>query len=460
MSGSISIVDLQNVASDGMGPPVQISSEIGNVIEVTDLNDELGLNMLMNQTRAKSDGGQQAPSFGSEPIRLSVPEDAAKSIQFDSLEPISLDGPGMSSGPPASMGEPLPEITFQKESNPYSNFQSSSAGPSVSLSPPAPRNLEMENQKKVELLNKLQRLEKKGYPVSKRFTMDNALEEIEGEYTRLVDAQKLEASIRFQRQMMLGLISGVEMLNEKYDPFDFRLEGWSESVHTNVEDYDDIFEELYDKYKNKANMPPEMKLLVAIVGSGFMCHMSNSFFRSKAPSMDDVLKNNPMLAKQFAQAAANQAGGGFGNFMSMAMGVPPSAAAPPPGPVDPPGPTGAFFGTSGRTAPNTSAPSIPQTPGPRREMKGPSGVDDILKTFEEVRRAELESMGRAPPPSYSAPSPVVNDRPAMVAVSELQSVISDELQSQAETIRTSGGSRRRGGRRGAQPVGNTVSLDV
>ena len=457
MSGSISIVDLQSAASDGMGPPVQISSEIGNVIEVTDLNDELGLNMLMNQTRAKSDGAPSAPSFGSEPIRLSVPEDAAKSIQFDSLEPISLDGPGLSV-PPAS--EPLPEITFQKESNPYSNFQSSSAGPSVNLSPAAPRNLELENQKKVELLNKLQRLEKKGYPVSKRFTMDNSLEEIEGEYTRLVDAQKLEASIRFQRQMMLGLISGVEMLNDKYDPFEFRLEGWSESVHANVEDYDDIFEELYDKYKNKANMPPEMKLLVAIVGSGFMCHMTNSFFRQKTPTMDDVFKNNPMLAKQFAAAAAGQAGSGFGNFMGMAMGVPPSAAAPPPGPVDPPGPTGAFFGTSGRTAPNTSAPGIPPVNGPRREMKGPSGVDDILKTFEEVRRAELESMGRAPPPTYSAPSPAVNDRPAMVAVSELQSVISEELQSQAETIRTSGGSRRRGGRRGAQPVGNTVELDV
>jgi hypothetical protein len=34
MSGSISIVDLQSAASD-MGPPIQISSEIGNVIEQT-----------------------------------------------------------------------------------------------------------------------------------------------------------------------------------------------------------------------------------------------------------------------------------------------------------------------------------------------------------------------------------------------------------------------------------------
>ena len=55
--------------------------------------------------------------------------------------------------------------------------------------------------------------------------------------------------------------------------------------------------------------------------------LSNSFFRSKMPSMDDVLRNNPMLAKQMAAAAAQQAGPGFGNFMGMAMGVPPQHAA-------------------------------------------------------------------------------------------------------------------------------------
>ena len=37
-------------------------------------------------------------------------------------------------------------------------------------------------------------------------------------------------------------------------------------------------------------MSPEMRLVMAIGGSGFMCHVSNSFFRSKMPTMDDVLK--------------------------------------------------------------------------------------------------------------------------------------------------------------------------
>ena len=468
MSGSVTIQDLQNAATE-LGPPIQISSEIGNIIEVNDLNDDLGLNLLANQNKSTSFQSQQSfgsgqssfgsaqPSFGSAPIRLSAPDDSSKPLQFDSLEPIELNSFNTTQAP-ASNSFGLPEVTINRESSPYENNQSSSSGPSISLTSAPPRDLERERAEKAEYLNKLQRLESKGFPVSKRFTMDNSLDEVKQEFTRLIDARNLEASLRFQRQMLMGAITGMEWLNNKFDPFDVKLEGWSESVHTNVEDFDDIFEELYDKYKERGKMPPEMRLMFAVAGSGFMCHVSNSFFRSKMPSMDDVLRQNPMLAKQMAQAAAAQAGPGFGNFMGMAMGMqsPPGQqgvpmTSPMSAPMDPPGPTGAFFGASGRGAPNPSPAAQAASAPLRREMKGPSGVDDILKTFEEVRRTELESMGRAPPPNNSA-------QPAMVAA-ELQSIASEDMASQAESTRTGGGSGRRRGRKAA-PVGNILSMDA
>ena len=450
---SVSMQDLRSTALD-MGPPIAISSEIGNVIEVNDLSDDLGLNMLANQARAKTDA---PPTFGSAPIRLSVPDEPLKPIQFDTLEPIDLNTMSFGSNPPA-----LPQVSITRESQPFDNYQSSSSAPSISLTPAPPRDLEKERQEKIEYLNKLQRLESKGYPVSKRFTMDNSFEEIKQEYTRLVDARNLEGSLRFQRQMLMGAITGLEWMNDKFDPFDVKLEGWSESVHTNVEDFDEIFEELYDKYKDKGKMAPEMRLMMAVAGSGFMCHVSNSFFRQKMPSMDDVLKSNPMLAKQMAQAAAAQAGPGFGNFMGMAMGT----QAPPSGSsfgnsgdsslpassmaMDPPGPTGGFFGNNARSPPNPS-PMAQAVTGARREMRGPSGVDDILKTFEDVRNAEMESIGVRTMATMNQ-----QQQPAMVAVSELQSVASDDF-SQADSTRS--GMRRGRGRRPA-PVGSTVSIDV
>ena len=436
------------------------------------MTDDLGLNLLANQSKIRADGPSNSfgttnsfggnNSFGSAPIRLSAPDSDYKQVKFDTLEAIDLNtfgsGPSMESPAPVS----LAEISVSKEPSPYDNYQSSSASPTISLTPAPPRDLEREKLEKIEYLNKLQRLEAKGFPVSKRFTMDNSFDEIKGEYSRLVDARNLESSLRFQRQMLMGAITGLEWMNNKFDPFDIKLEGWSESVHTNVEDFDEIFEELYDKYKERGKMPPEMRLMMAVAGSGFMCHVSNSFFRQKMPTMDDVLKSNPMLAKQMAQAAAAQAGPGFGNFMGMAMGMPPqgqgqgpSGMPPSSMAMDPPGPTGGFFGNNSRSAPNPSQGAQQAAASPRREMKGPSGVDDILKTFEEVRRVEMESIGRTPPPMNNMPP--TQQQPAMVAVSELQSVASDDFASQAESTRSGRGGRR--GRRTA-PVGNMVSLDV
>jgi hypothetical protein len=78
-------------------------------------------------------------------------------------------------------------------------------------------------------------------------------------------------------------------------------------------------------------------------------------------------------------------------------------------------------------------------------MSGPSGVDDILKTFEEIRQAEesqTNNFPRQPPMSQNT-------------ASELQSLASEDLGS-VGTERTSGGRRRRR----QAPTGNVVSLNV
>jgi hypothetical protein len=449
---NVSIQDMQSVASGSgfnQGQSINISQEIGNVIEVTELTDDLGLNLLANQAKSKPDGAQ---GFGSAPIRLSVPDEPTKSIQFDTLEPIDLNSFGGFNDLHSSSAPALPQVTVSRDQG--FNTQSSSSGRSISLTPAPPRDLEKERQEKIEYLNKLQRLESKGYPVSKRFTMDNSFEEIKQEYTRLVDARNLEGSLRFQRQMLMGAITGIEWMNGKFDPFDLKLDGWSESVHENVEDFDEIFEELYDKYKDKGKMSPEMRLVMAVGGSGFMCHVSNTFFRSKMPSMDDVLRKNPDLARQMAAAAAQQAGPGFGNFMGMAMGVPeppPGVTPPGMGPFQPPPPppTGAFFAASEARMPQSQVQAQAQKPTARREMSGPSGVEDILKTFEEVRKAENQ-----PLPVYTSNQPAVQ-----ATMSGGASVMTDDM-SYSESINTGSGSAGRRRRRAAPPSGSTISLNV
>jgi hypothetical protein len=392
-------------------------------------------------------------------------------IEVTPLEPIDNLSFGATDALPIDMGnyggKPI-EMNFTKAEpsmfgDMFGNSQTAT-NPGIQLSSPT-RDPETEKKEKSDYLNKLQRLEAKGFPVSRKFTMDNGLEEMKTEYFRLVDARQLETSIKFQRQMLVGAITGMEWLNGRFDPFDLKLDGWSESAHENIEDFDEIFEELYDKYKDRGKMSPEMRLIMAIGGSGFMCHVSNTFFRSKMPTMDDVLRKNPELAKQMAAAAAQQAGPGFGNFMGMAMGTdvqsPPGTLPVGTGPFSPPpvAPTGAFFGAS---AASPASPQPPRSPAPvpppaprqvaRREMTGPSGVDDILKTFEEVRLAEAAERNEFQPAGGFV------TQPAVAAASRAASVVSFDVESQVDSVGTGASARRK--KRAQPPVGATISLNV
>jgi hypothetical protein len=469
----VTIREMENVARSMDGDIIGLSNELGNVIDITDSSDALGLNMLMNQSKV-SVNQQQSGGGGGNTISIAAPPAPAsfggiELAPLEPLEPITLNMDTFDSKPV--------EISFQREAPPPSNslFSNSqtATGPSVAFSPAQQqRDPEKEKKDKIDYLNKLQRLEQKGFPVARRFTMDNSLDEIKQEYDRLVDARNLEGSLRFQRQALMGVVTGLEWMNNRFDPFDLNLDGWSESVHENVEDFDEIFEELYDKYKDRGKMPPEARLLFSLAGSGFMVHVSNTFMKQRMPSAADVLKNNPELARQFAAAAANQAGSGFGNFMGMAMGAAGGGPQPqmqmPSGPqgISPEATTGAFFGSSAREMPNTPqvvASVEPPRQTARREMKGPSGVDDILKTFEEVRRQEvmggmdngMAGVGMSPPMMNNMVPPAMN-QPAISAVMEMESLASGDIGSQAESTRTGGGRRRRK----AAITGNTLAVNV
>ena len=187
-------------------------------------------------------------------------------------------------------------------------------------------------EKKEKILYDIERLRRRGVRFPRSFTMASDLDEMEAEYNRIKKDLETEQGVRFQRKMLMTCVSGIEMLNNRFDPFDVQLDGWSESVNENIGDYDDVFEELYEKYRGTGKMAPELRLLFMLGGSALMFHMTKSMFSSATPQMADVLRNNPGLASQMQQAAAQQmGGGGLASMMGMAQsGVAQSSAAPPP----------------------------------------------------------------------------------------------------------------------------------
>ena len=145
-------------------------------------------------------------------------------------------------------------------------------------------------RKKFELLRKLESLEKRGVKLTKRYTMESSLLEMEGEYEMIVNEKKKTTSIKFQGKMLMACITGLEFLNNKIDPFDLKLDGWSDQINENLDDYDDIFGELHEKYKSKGQWSPEIKLMFQLGGGAIMLHMTNSMFQSSMPGIDDIMR--------------------------------------------------------------------------------------------------------------------------------------------------------------------------
>ena len=239
--------------------------------------------------------------------------------------------------------------------NPDIPVDSASTG---GAAPPQQMSKEELLREKFKLLRKLEELEAKGVTLTKKYTMESSILEMRGEYETHIEEREHQNSKKFQAKMLLACITGLEFLNNKFDPFDLKLDGWSEQVNENIDEYDEIFAELHEKYKSKAQMAPELKLLFQLGGSAIMLHMTNTMFKSALPGMDDIMRQNPELMQQFTQAAVNSmsssnqaqglngrsaggggAGAGFTSFMSDIMGGGGSTSTsnlpsrPPPPPV-------------------------------------------------------------------------------------------------------------------------------
>ena len=228
-------------------------------------------------------------------------------------------------------------------------------------------------KEKFEILRKLEALETKGATLSKKYNMESDLQEMKGEYEILINEKEKQKSVKFQGKVLTTLITGLEFLNSKFDPFDIKLDGWSEQINENVEDFDEIFSELHEKYKSKAKMAPEIKLLFQLASSGIMIHMTNTMFKSALPGMDDIMKQNPDLMNHFTKAAMNsmeQSTPGLNNFMN-------------------------DFGMSHSEQSNNVNNSQPQSyqespkNNMRKEMKGPNNIDSLLSNLNNKKTTNI-----------------------------------------------------------------------
>lgn len=380
------------------------NKSMGADIDLDDLNNlEDELNNLssadeMRPSKAKtksnlfeqvwSDGGLKEDS-----IKLNFKDDDEESLagSIMSLHDDSKPSVGRSTADKTSFDDGKTWDGFEK-------FNNIPINPDKELSNTPRMTQEEMLLEKFKILRKLEELERKGGRLTKKYSMESSLAEMKGEYEMIIAEKERSNSCKFQGRMLMAAITGLEFLNNRFDPFDIKLDGWAEQLNENIGDYDEIFAELHEKYKSKAKMAPELKLLFQLGGSGIMVHMTNTMFKSAMPGMDDIMRQNPELAQQFTQAAVNSMGQqnpGFGGFMSNFMPGGGSGSGGGGGAgvnfnnMRPPAPMPTQQSKSERYAPQANRPDLNRA----------RGMDDginIQEQFESVGRQPMERSSKRP----------------------------------------------------------------
>ena len=203
--------------------------------------------------------------------------------------------------------------------NEYSNPvpKASSYGPSYGDGPSiATTNTQMDkyygfgseeelNLAKLDMLRKLGELAQYGVKLSQNYNMNSDYKAMKYEHELHKSIRDKHNGVKWLSNMMLNICWGTELANDNFNPFEFKLKGWSEQMNEDIDDYYDVLGELYEKYfKSGKPIPPELKLVLMIGGSAVKFHIANTAF-SKIPSLSQALSQNPALAQKLNEQAVS-----------------------------------------------------------------------------------------------------------------------------------------------------------
>ena len=361
------------------------NSSSKNDIDIDDLNNlENELNELTDETSGGSRNMFEARSDLFNKSFSTTTDDKQKSVHFDTGSSNNLGSLG------GGLGS---DSENEKTWDGFTKFNNVPLNPDKPISSQPQLSKEELLREKFKYLRRLETLETKGVTLTKKYSMESPLAEMQGEYEMIMEEKAKQNSVKFQGNMLMACINGIEFLNGRFDPFDIKLDGWGDQINENITDYDDVFAELYDKYKSKASMAPELKLLFQLGGSAMMVHMTNTMFKSAMPGLDDILRQNPDLMRQFQSAAVNtmgQSNPGFSGFMNGIVNNDSSAQ----GRNDVPAP-GSGSGSGYRPGNNNNSRPV-YTPSYQNKNDGINirenfgGTSDVPKSSRATSRAEMK----------------------------------------------------------------------
>lgn len=210
---------------------------------------------------------------------------------------------GPSNTSESKIGEASADYYNQNTAKTWDGYTKMTEVPTEILQTPKLVGREQSKKKRI-MLKRLDEWQKKGLIQSTNYNMDSPYEDIEDEYETVMEDKRKQESIKLQKHWFLTGINTIEFFNGMFNPFDLDLTGWGEKMSEDVDDDDELFGELYDKYKG-GKLAPEVSLLLRVATSAFLINMTNKMVSSATPGLSDVLKQSPDLMNAFMKATVD-----------------------------------------------------------------------------------------------------------------------------------------------------------
>lgn len=230
--------------------------------------------------------------------------------------------------------------------------------------------------KKRSMLDELERWAEKGYIKDNfNFNRDTPYEDVEEEYDAVLDKIRRKQSIELQKQILHNVMNFVELSNAWVDPFGLKLDGLADKTTEELDQYETIFGELYDKWKG-GKLPPELALLCKVGFSIAMLHASNNALSKTPIAYQNVISQSPELqrawhesvVKTMSESSNNEGIGFITDILKNQMAeeeLPDKRYSAPPASLDP------------RTLEPVSTPPMPNVVG--KNMMFTSGIRPDLE---------------------------------------------------------------------------------
>lgn len=160
---------------------------------------------------------------------------------------------------------------------------------------------------KLDMLRKLGELVQYNVKLSRKYDMSSDINAMRYEYKLHTDIRKKKNTINWLSSVLLNCVMGIEFVSERYNPFEFKLKGWSEQMNADITNYYDVFGELYEKYNRPdgKGIPPEIKLIFMFGGSAVKYHLSQQMC-GMIPGLSSQTDIDPEIIDYLRQQAISK----------------------------------------------------------------------------------------------------------------------------------------------------------